>query len=346
MPKHRGGDRPKIFLGSSSEKKREAEEIEAILKSEGWDVIAWWKPALFPPGKTIFATLMRLGPSLDAAILIFSDDDKIWFRGHAQGAPRDNVLIEYGLFTGIVGGTEDDRVIICRIGQPKQASDLAGITYIQYDSSQQTSFISEVRPWLEQIKVRSENESHGMARVYTTRQRKELFLSGESIVRAAQNDLVLCARTPVPIVGTRPYDETSDPSDHELTQLDAYEQALASLSASNSKRILLVGCVSSLAKDLNMYGVQFQARVKSRLESLYAQAGLYKPRLVIRWTVEENVPTFVSGDSDLIIWFKNNDGENVWFHCSNIEMSRTLRQFALRMSTEMSLSDIFNKLKI
>jgi len=315
-----------------------------LVQAEGWEVIPWWKPGLFSPGKTVFAVLTRLAPSLDAAILVFSDDDKVWFRGNPVGAPRDNVLIEYGLFTGVVGGTEDDRVIICRIGDPKGASDLAGIIYIQFDPAKVTSFVEELKPWLESVKTRSAEQAYGLARVYTTNLRKELFLSGEQVVRSATSEIVLCARTPVPFVGTRPYDDSDDPSDHEKTQLDAYESAIMSLYSNDRKRITIIGCIDSLSEDIKAFGNDFQIRVRTRLNDLYSHAAKLNGRLSLRWSTEPNLTTFVTGDADVIVWFKNIDAENVWFHCSNPDFAKALKQHARRASQALALNDLESRL--
>ena len=64
--------------------------------------------------------------TVDAAVLIFSEDDQVWYRGDLGSQPRDNVLIEYGLFLGRLG---QPRVIFCVRGKPRIAQDLQGITF-------------------------------------------------------------------------------------------------------------------------------------------------------------------------------------------------------------------------
>jgi len=119
-----------VFLGSSRERLNELKELAKWTNDRGHKALPWNLPGLFPPGEYTFETLNRLKDKVDAAVLIFAEDDEIWYRGDLLGHPRDNVLIEYGLFAGVL---ESRRVCICRVGRPKTSVDLLGITYISLD---------------------------------------------------------------------------------------------------------------------------------------------------------------------------------------------------------------------
>jgi hypothetical protein len=117
----------RAFLGSSTEALEDLRMIAAWLEEVGIEALAWDAPSLFVPGDNTFLRLIELSQQVDAAIFIFSEDDKTWYRDHSLMQPRDNVLLEYGLFVGSIG---EKRAIICSKGRPKLASDLFGLIHI------------------------------------------------------------------------------------------------------------------------------------------------------------------------------------------------------------------------
>ena len=77
--------------------------------------------------------IIEITKKVDAAVFVFNADDKIWNSNSAlEGATtvRDNVLFEYGLFTGALG--KKKVCFICK-NRPSIATDLKGITYIDGD---------------------------------------------------------------------------------------------------------------------------------------------------------------------------------------------------------------------
>jgi hypothetical protein len=146
----------KVFIGSSSE----AAKIGLLGKVAQWIESAhhmplrWDDPEHFRLGGVLWGELRRVAHEVEAAIFIFAEDDRQWFAGAPQLRPRDNVLIEYGLFTGILdkhsNGTE--RTIICRHGKPTFASDLGGILYA--DLNQPEDARIRVTRWLRELSGR------------------------------------------------------------------------------------------------------------------------------------------------------------------------------------------------
>ena len=120
----------KVFLGSSTESLDHLGEIAMWLEELKLEPVPWNLPTLFMPGENTFLKLIEISKTVDAAIFIFAEDDRVWYRADTVGQPRDNVLLEYGLFVGALG---PKRAIICKRGKPKPASDLLGINWV--DSS-------------------------------------------------------------------------------------------------------------------------------------------------------------------------------------------------------------------
>ena len=98
----------KIFIGSSSEAKQIVISLFDILNSysdskEKIEIIPWFEIGLFGVGDVTIESLFKIKDNIDAAIMIFTEDDDITSRGIQYKATRDNTIFEYGLFSGIKG---------------------------------------------------------------------------------------------------------------------------------------------------------------------------------------------------------------------------------------------------
>jgi len=118
----------KIFIGSSTESKEYAQTIVDILAVDH-EVIPWWRGDVFETGKFYLESLHKIKDKVDAALMVFGEDDKVISRGKEQVAARDNVLLEYGLFSGVLGR---ENVAVVRIGDPKVPSDLLGLKCLEF----------------------------------------------------------------------------------------------------------------------------------------------------------------------------------------------------------------------
>lgn len=140
----------KIFIGSSSEatKREVLTNLAHWIETLGHTPIRWDDPGVFLPGQDIFARLLEIGREIDAAVLIFSQDDQVWYRNEQVSQPRDNVLLEYGLFAGLTGPS---RVIVGRDGKPKNPSDLAGIVYLDLSPDRLAFARAQLERWLRSL---------------------------------------------------------------------------------------------------------------------------------------------------------------------------------------------------
>jgi Predicted nucleotide-binding protein containing TIR-like domain len=138
----------KIFAGSAKEELELIHEIEVSLEQTKCEIIPWDKLGLFPPGEFTFQTLLSIASKVDAAIFIFGEDDRVWYRSDAIPQPRDNVLLEYGLFSGALG---TKKTVICLNGAPKLASDIRGLTYIDLSAGTRRRGLFELKRWVENL---------------------------------------------------------------------------------------------------------------------------------------------------------------------------------------------------
>lgn len=121
--------RPYVFIGSSAEGLDEAKAIQANLEFSCESVI--WSQGVFGLSEGSLESLVKKLEDFDFAILVLTPDDLTESRGERQPSPRDNVLLELGLFIGALG--RDRTYMVCRRAAAlKLPSDLAGIEPAAY----------------------------------------------------------------------------------------------------------------------------------------------------------------------------------------------------------------------
>lgn len=124
---------PVLFIGSSVEGLRVAQEIQLGLKHEKIKVRPWSMPGVFGPGGIPIDTLIKEVDASDFAAFVFGPDDKVFSREEAYEAPRDNVVFELGLFMGRLDRNRSF-IIKDQHADIKIPTDLLGVTPITYVS--------------------------------------------------------------------------------------------------------------------------------------------------------------------------------------------------------------------
>ena len=123
-------DRPKAFIGSSTEGLKIAEAVYAYF--ERWIKSTHWKDDIFLPGEFPLETLEEQLRHHSFAILVASPDDELIKRGESSRTMRDNILFEYGLFTGLLG-RKRTFLLKTEKGKISIPSDVLGIITATYD---------------------------------------------------------------------------------------------------------------------------------------------------------------------------------------------------------------------
>lgn len=123
-------DIPCVFIGSSTEAENIAKGLRSKLECCGvkMRIISWQDTSVFKPSITTIENLESIIPQCDFAIMVLAGDDRISSRGVISGAPRDNVILELGMFIGVIGRKRS----FFLVNSAKIPSDLAGATYIEY----------------------------------------------------------------------------------------------------------------------------------------------------------------------------------------------------------------------
>src|SRR5262249_42020087 len=113
-----------IFIASAAESKPVAVAIAQELAKNGYTPLRWWNE--FPAGSLTIERLLEIAKTVDGAVFICSALDKIWYRANVTAVPRDNVIVEYGIFLASLGLK---RALLLKDDAAKLPSDLLAISY-------------------------------------------------------------------------------------------------------------------------------------------------------------------------------------------------------------------------
>lgn len=126
--------KPRVFVGSSKESIDVVYALNELL-SEDAEIIPW-KHADFELSKTFVENIEKELNKSDFGIFIFTGDDQIISRNNSSLGVRDNVIFEFGLFTGVLGRERTYIVTPDTYGTDiKVLSDMLGVTVGIYPNS-------------------------------------------------------------------------------------------------------------------------------------------------------------------------------------------------------------------
>jgi len=111
MPEDNGNRKrkPTVFIGSSTEGLDWARELQGALTHDCDPQV--WTDGIFEEGSTALTSLIEATKSFDFAAFVLTPDDSVTRRGEMSKTPRDNVILELGLFAGSLGA---ERVLVFR----------------------------------------------------------------------------------------------------------------------------------------------------------------------------------------------------------------------------------------
>ncbi len=120
---------PRLLIASSSEGLPNARALRNAVRPDiDADV---WDEGLFKSGEYTLESLLEHSREFDGALVLATADDRVISRKIASAAPRDNLLLEYGLFVAVFGRRRT-LLLIEAVGGFKVPSDVAGLTYIPF----------------------------------------------------------------------------------------------------------------------------------------------------------------------------------------------------------------------
>ena len=135
---------PRVFIASSSEGFHTAAALQISLNDGAIEAVLWTK-GIFVPGMTNIEALEAELVRADFAVLLLSPDDQVLSRNLTNDVPRDNLILELGLFAGALGRR---RAIMVRPqgANMKLPTDLLGVNSLSYSSGDDMSaVVAELR---------------------------------------------------------------------------------------------------------------------------------------------------------------------------------------------------------
>ena len=132
--------RPKLFIGSSSQAyDRGIPNVFRDHLSEYADVYIWKSVREFQTRNSTMEALYAVANEYDFGLFILSEDDLLIMPSNSGEycAPRDNVVLELGLFSGALGSDRTFCVVESPTGEKKMRvpTDLDGRTMPRIDTT-------------------------------------------------------------------------------------------------------------------------------------------------------------------------------------------------------------------
>ena len=123
--------KPAVFIASSTDGLRIAEAVFACLSRDTNPTL--WMNQIFLPGEYPLEVLEKQLRRHSFAVIVASPDDQIIKRDVLLPAMRDNLLLEFGLFSGVLG--RKHTFFVCpSTPQISLPSDIFGIITANYDA--------------------------------------------------------------------------------------------------------------------------------------------------------------------------------------------------------------------
>lgn len=141
----------KLFIGSSKEGLDIARHLDGILKKEFSDWLeceTWDEGAMFSQNQSTLDALIKASRRYDYGILVATADDIVESKNAMNFAPRDNVILEMGMFLGSLGLT---RAFLLVEEDIKLPSDYHGITVPFFQKSTADSLDRAIGKIVKQI---------------------------------------------------------------------------------------------------------------------------------------------------------------------------------------------------
>ena len=125
-------DVARIFIGSSRESLDIADSLQLGLARDPF-IVSVWTNGVFGPSLFPIEALERVAAESHFAILVLGPDNRVISRRHENLAPRDNVILELGLFIGAAGRRRVFLVIPEGL-DVKIPTDVLGVTPVKYST--------------------------------------------------------------------------------------------------------------------------------------------------------------------------------------------------------------------
>lgn len=333
--------KPRIFVGSSSEQLPFAKRVAVWLDQEDCAPILWTDS--FDAGDYTLERLLEHSRKCDGAVMIFGEDDKTWFREEELVSPRDNVVYELGLFTGAAKDNAVKRVVFCRVGKSKIASDLNGVSFVNVDKNdpERASTQDAIRRYAKRLK---KFEAEYEPSIFQQTTKRDLFRAGSQLISTYDSNVTLAAKTPVPIMGPRPYKNIAAAFDYETEQFDLYWK-LAERASTGGARFNLIASVPGIIEDLKECRTpEFHDRVRQNLHRVYSLAASAGSKLNLFWHDGLSPPAFLVANHASLMWWKGGNEDSIWVMHESPSLASALSTSSNRLYDKLSIDVVMARI--
>lgn len=174
--------------------------------------------------------------------------------------------------------------------------------------------------------------------------KEKLFRTGTKLIEESKKRVILVARTPIPIVGTRPYDGSRQAFAFEEDQLRLFEKLIEEAECGNKRSFRCVSSLHAMSSTLLEHEdtcPNLRTQVRERVHKFYAKSSTKGSKFELRWIRKgDHRPlTFLVADDNFLIWL--NDGEqDVWITWPSERISRALDVLSRDISEPIHLRKI------
>jgi 8-oxo-dGTP pyrophosphatase MutT (NUDIX family) len=140
--------RPTLFVGCSSESLPIAEALQDALSPSV--EVRPWSQGLFRAGRLVLEELEEVVKRSHFAAFVWAGDDATLSRGDSHSSARDNVVLETGLFLGVLG-RQRIFILVPDTGV-RIPSDLDGLIYLAYSEPSDGNWVAALGPAARNIK--------------------------------------------------------------------------------------------------------------------------------------------------------------------------------------------------
>jgi hypothetical protein len=123
---------PRLFIGSSGEGGIVAHNLQAVLEARKVCEVKVWDQGVFEPSGYALDSLLEVAARSDYAVLVATPDDVTTSRGTTNASVRDNIILEFGLFLGVLG--RNRTYLLATTGDVKLPTDALGLMRLQYSA--------------------------------------------------------------------------------------------------------------------------------------------------------------------------------------------------------------------
>ena len=152
---------PRLFIGSSAEGRVVAHNLQAVLEEREICEVTVWDQGVFEPGGYALNLLLDVAARSDYAVLVASPDDVTTSRGTTVTSARDNIILEFGLFAGVLGLNRT--YLLATAGDVKLPTDALGLMRLTYSKRPDGTVRSAVNAAALQIADQVDRYGHRQA---------------------------------------------------------------------------------------------------------------------------------------------------------------------------------------